>query len=230
MDPRALIIGQRWGSKDVEIISGPEVPIGEQEAKFMPFRLNRSNADFEWAALCRLDVERLERFSKAETPAQPTKGKSPMKSVKDTLKSALALIAFAAIALTQSVQAQSYNISYIGGATANSPASTDNTTWYTTNSTPIAITKASNVALQVESKLQGAGTSAVIFRFGASADGVTYTSNYLLVTNTAAGTTLVSSVRDVAVGGIGFLRLESINNANATAVTNLFVRYAFKSP
>jgi hypothetical protein len=229
MDRKQAIIVRRHGSSNFEFLGGPENP-GEAYNKFMSFRLaGGKHAEFAEAILCELSIERHERLEAAPTEDQPKS--EPIRNTMKKLKNIVSLIAFAALAFfTLPANAQSYNLGYIGGSTANSPASTDNTTWYTTNSAVIAVTKASNVALQVEHKLNGAGTSAIIFRFAASADGTTWTDSYLLVTNTAAGTTLVSSTRDVSVGAIGFLRLTSINNANANAVTNLFVRYAFKTP
>jgi hypothetical protein len=217
-------------SESWEVIGGL-LSVASARDDFMPFRLKKTDARYERVLLCPLEIERDQRLDKSVDADQPQSQSKISKAMK-TIKSAVSLIAFAilALAFTVPVKAQSYNLKYIGGPTANSPASTDNTTWYTTNSAVIAVTKASDVALQVDSKLQGAGTSAVIFRFAASADGASWTSSYLLVTNTANGTTLVSSTRNLTLGGIGFLRLESINNANATAVTNLFVRYAYKSP
>lgn len=123
--------------------------------------------------------------------------------------------------------AQTFNLVSILGGTANSPASTDNTTFYTTNSTVMA-SKAVEMAIQVDFKLQGAGTSAVIFRFDESNDGISWTGSTRLMTNTAAGATLVSKVQTFTVGAVGFLRLASINNANATAVTNLVIKYGQK--
>lgn len=196
----------------------------------MPFRSKRTDPRFERVLLCPLEIERDQRFGPETVGADKPQSKisKAMKSIKTAVS--LFVLAFITLAFATSAQAQSYNIKSIGGSTANSPASTDNTTWYTTNSAVITVTKATNLSLQIDQKLQGAGTSAVIYRFGASVDGITYMSSWLLVTNTAAGTTLVSSTRDVSIGGIGYLRLESINNANATALTNLVVRYATKTP
>src|SRR5256885_9603149 len=49
--PKALIIGKNRVTGKIEILSDPNISIGETEEKFMPFRLNRINADYEWAAL-----------------------------------------------------------------------------------------------------------------------------------------------------------------------------------
>jgi hypothetical protein len=78
MGPKALIIGKNRVTGKIEILSDPNISIGETEEKFMPFRLNRINADYEWAALCGLNVERTERFDapKSQTPIDSKKAKS----------------------------------------------------------------------------------------------------------------------------------------------------------
>jgi hypothetical protein len=225
METRLAIVGVRRSDGKLAVISGPEVPHREQEEKFMPFRLNRENAEYSETHLCEVISVRTERHEVPKADAvSTTKGKSAMKSIKNML----ALIAFMALAFT--AHAQSYNQGSILGGTANSPASTDNTTYYTTNSTVIPCTKATEIALQLEHKLQGAGTSAVVARFDESVDGITWTASTRLMTNTSAGTTLVSKTQTFTVGAVGYIRLASINNSSATAVTNLIVKYAFKTP
>lgn len=223
-----MIIGKRWNSDAVEIISGPEVSIAEQETKFMPFRLNRSNADFEWAALCRLDVERLERFSKAETQAQPTKGKSPMKS----LKALVSLVAFAAIAFfTPAAQAQSYNQINSGfAATFNIAATSTNTTVAATNGASIYATKANYLAIQPSFKLTGSGTSTVVFKFDESVDGTNWKIASRNISVAANGTTAVATVLNLTDACPGFFRLSQIENPNSTALTNISVVYSYKTP
>ena len=73
MNARLIIVVKPRGSKtdELALYSGPEVPPGEQEQKFMKFRIDRTSTDFEEAWLCRLEVDRHERLDlpKGEAPA-----------------------------------------------------------------------------------------------------------------------------------------------------------------
>jgi hypothetical protein len=76
MDHRLIIVAKRHGADDLALISGPEVPNPEQERIFMQFRTNatRKHPDFSEVSLCRLSLERIERFSpepKAAAVKQP---------------------------------------------------------------------------------------------------------------------------------------------------------------
>lgn len=225
MGPKSIIIGKRRDNGKIELISDLNASVSSVEASFMPFRLNRENPTYEWTCLSPLGDPRLERHTiPASVPEQP-KGKSSMKS----LKSALSIIAFLALAFTApSTQAQSLNYKSILGDTANSPASTDNTTFYTTNSTTY-VARGNQLGIQVDFKLQGAGSSAVVFRFDSSLDGINWTASSILMTNTASATTLVTKTQTFDVGGVPYFRLTSINNGNATAVTNLAVKFVSKT-
>jgi hypothetical protein len=85
-----------------------------------------------------------------------------------------------------------------------------------------------NTGVQLSGKLTGAGTSAVTIALDTSVDGA----NWNLLTHTlvltAAGTTAVTKVSNVDFGGIAYLRVNYVTNANATAVTNLNFKFTNK--
>ena len=127
-------------------------------------------------------------------------------------------------------QAQSYNLRS-AVILSNSVATTliaSEATNSTVRST-IPATKGDNLSLQCTVTLAGAGTSAVVFKFDESVDGVSWESSAHTVSVTAAGTTPVTTVANVAVGSIGYLRLSSIENPNAQVLT-VAIKYAQKTP
>lgn len=63
MEPRSIIVGKNRRTGKLEILGDMNEPVAQTESRFMPFRLKREDAEYEWTALCSLNVERLERFS-----------------------------------------------------------------------------------------------------------------------------------------------------------------------
>jgi hypothetical protein len=127
-------------------------------------------------------------------------------------------------------QAQSYNLS-TATITSNSVVVTviDNAVTNSTVRATIPATRSANIALQVSIALAGAGTSAVVCRFDESVDGSNWEASAHSVSVTANGTNTVTTVANVAVNAIGFLRLSSIENPNAEDVT-VTIKYADKTP
>lgn len=85
--------------------------------------------------------------------------------------------------------------------------------------------------IQMSYNLAGAGSSAVTAYIGASLDGLNWVTNFATLAVTANGTATVSAITNLstaAFGSIGYLRLDAIQNANASAVTNLTFTYAVK--
>lgn len=141
----------------------------------------------------------------------------------------LLIIAVAAL-LTAPVQAQSYNL--------RSATITSNSVTVTaveasiTNSTvraTIPATKGDTLALQVSVTLAGAGTSAVVCKFDESVDGTNWESSAHSVSVTASGTSTITTVANISVGSIGYLRLSSVENPNAQVAT-VAIKYAQKTP
>lgn len=107
-------------------------------------------------------------------------------------------------------------------------ATTTNTTIASSNIIA-AVTRSSYVTLQPIFKLQGAGSSAVVFVFDESTDGSTWESAAHTVSITADTTNQVTLVQNVQLEGIGFLRLGAVRNPNASAVTNMSVKISYKT-
>ncbi len=93
---------------------------------------------------------------------------------------------------------------------------------------PITVTRAGNVSIQPILKLQGAGTSVVVMRVDRSVDGNTWEAAAHSLSVTMAGTAVATSVTQIACNGTAFYRISSIENPNATALTNILVKYSFK--
>lgn len=108
---------------------------------------------------------------------------------------------------------------------------TNNIAATTTNSTmAIAITpvRSSYVAIQPSFKLDGAGTTAVTFEFDESIDGSTWNASKHTLVVTPAGTSTVTAATNITVGAVGFLRLQIVRNPNASAITNLTLKWSQK--
>jgi hypothetical protein len=140
-----------------------------------------------------------------------------------TTKLALALFILALFAAPAS--AQYVTAITIDGGTNNVAAATTNTVSYT-----IATTRNQFVAVQPVFKLTGSGTSAVVFKFEESLDRTNWVTSSLSVSVTAAGTSTVSGIGTLTVNGVGWLKLVTIENPNANAVTNLTLIAATKRP
>lgn len=107
----------------------------------------------------------------------------------------------------------------LNGGTNHIPATATNTL-----NSPITLTKHGDFALFINFKLNGAGTSVAIFRFEHSVDGTNYTANAHNLSITANGTTAVSGgPTNLTVGPTGYWRLATVENPNASAITNLVV-------
>ena len=135
---------------------------------------------------------------------------------------ALALLFPAAKAVGQ----YSVVTSVLDGTTFIVPANT------TSNYTTVVFDTRKQKDLMLESsfKSTGANTSTITFTLQPSLDGVTFdTIKVWTWTVTATGTSTAVGTTNIATGGAGFVRLASIQNANATqGLTNILVRSAVK--
>lgn len=113
----------------------------------------------------------------------------------------------------------------LNGGTNNVAASTT----ATMTAPVLSFTRSTYGTVQASYVLTGAGTSAVVFTFDESLDGTTWVPSTRTLSVTASGTTAVSGLSNYLMGGSGYLRLKSVNNANATAVTNLAIKFSYKS-
>jgi hypothetical protein len=147
----------------------------------------------------------------------------------------VAITALAAVATSFEAKAQGFAkysdpTTVFSGGTNNIPGNSTNL--WNPATARIDVPKAEKVALYVEFKLNGAGTSAVGLDFGRGFDGSSVESNAFYTINfTAAGTTLVNVTTNIDVGAVPYLHLLKTRNLNAAGsdVTNLVVKYGFKN-
>lgn len=141
---------------------------------------------------------------------------------------AFMLLMLAFIGLALSASAQQYNVTalsytnggatYLDGGTNHIPAAATNTL-----NSPITLTRYDQMAIQLVFKLNGSGTSATVWNFDHSADGTNYTTGALALSLSANGTTAVTITTNITVNATGYWRLRTVENPNASAITNLQV-------
>ncbi len=143
-----------------------------------------------------------------------------------TLRSLLALIlaVVAIVAILTPPPAQAYDADTVTLSTNSVAATTTNLT--TTGK--IYVGNQSQVAVQVAANLAGSGTSVVGFKIEHSVDGTNFAQSPHTLLLTANGTNTVYALTNFSVVGYGWLNVSSITNPNASAVTNIVVRYGDK--
>lgn len=136
------------------------------------------------------------------------------------------LVFLVLLVLAIPASAQSYNLvsTALTGGTNNVALTTTNATFAVT----IPAERANNIAVQVTMKMNAAGTTNVVFKFDESLDGTNWETSAHSLTITPAGTSDVTGVLNVAVGGIGYLRLRTVENPNTSSITNIVLKYAAK--
>ena len=114
----------------------------------------------------------------------------------------------------------------LDGTTFIVPAAT------TSNYTTVVFDTRKQKDLTIEGSFKSTGTnsSTITFTLQPSLDVATFdTAKVWTWTVTANGTSTAVGTTNIATGGAGFVRLSSIQNANATqGLTNILVRSAFK--
>lgn len=128
------------------------------------------------------------------------------------------ILALGATLFALNASALDYITTTLNGGTNNVAASTTNS--YTTHAVFTAA-YSSDIALQPIFKLTGSGTSAVVFVFDISLDGSNWYSSAFTISVTAAGTSTVTKTASQSLGSQPYVRLSSIQNPNASAITNL---------
>ena len=134
---------------------------------------------------------------------------------------AVAGLLFAGIAQAQ----YSLNTTTYNGGTANFAAATTNAAL---TAPVLSFTRATYGTVQISLKLDGSGTSAVVFQFDESLDNTNWVPLTRSISVTPAGTTAVSALSNLTIGGAGYLRLRYIGNPNASNITNLTMKYSYK--
>ena len=144
----------------------------------------------------------------------------------------IAAILFLGFAAQAQVYSAAPSVSITNGSTVKfDGSSTTNQTVaaLTTNTcnSVITLTKYDQVAIQPVFKLMGSGTTAVAFNFDWSGDSSNWVS-YYTASVTPAGTASVTGIWSTNVGPVGYLRLSTIGNPNANAITNLNIKVITK--
>lgn len=131
-----------------------------------------------------------------------------------------------AIAISFGAAQAQYNLitTTLNGGTNSVAASTTTST----TAPVLSFTRSTYGAVQATCKLDGAGTTAVVFTFDESIDGSRWVPSTRTLSVTPAGTTQVSAIQNYTIGASGYLRLKSINNPNASNLTNVVLNYSYK--
>lgn len=133
-------------------------------------------------------------------------------------------------ALPRAARAQAYGSQFlISGGTNAVPGQTTNSYGAGYD---IDVTRRNNLGLFLNFQAQsGTNISNVTFVFKHSLDQTTFTTTNLTRISLAGfGTNAVNFATNVTTGGIGYWRLDSIENLNGTAITNVIVQYSQKPP
>jgi hypothetical protein len=97
-----------------------------------------------------------------------------------------------------------------------------------TATTPVTsdeLTGQNTVGVLTKIQYNGAGSTACIFKFSRSVDGTNFESTPgLLITNTPNGATATYTFTPMTVSGAKYIKLETIVNGSAAAITNGFVK------
>jgi len=221
-----LGFGNERGSGPATVIAGPDVAAQDQAKLITGMKAANNYPDgivrMEQYALTSLTIG----IKIAGLPEKQTTTQSVTKKMKArSYIAALALGLFVSFsANAQTYKALNYNP---GPATLATTVSTN-------LATPLLIDvrKQNNVAFQVRFNQSGASTSNVVYTLQSSIDG-TYWDPTRVITLTFAstGATDVVGVTNVAINGVGYLRLVTIANTTAiTTMTNKSFGYAVKIP
>jgi hypothetical protein len=139
------------------------------------------------------------------------------------MKQILAII-LAVTALAVGVQAQQYSATEVYTSSTNSIG----TNATVTNNVTITATKSSDVGLAITARGASGATNTVTASFSRSLDGTNW-ATFITLPVTMSGTNLVTAVTNVSVGAVGFLRLNTVANADVAATaTNVSVRVSRK--
>jgi hypothetical protein len=149
--------------------------------------------------------------------------------MKIKLISAIAVVACSLVAV--SVNAEQFNVEAvtIGTDVGNLTNTVAATTTNSSMAVAISTQKYKKLGLAVQTKLAGAGTTAVDYIYTKTADGSNYTTaNTGSFTVTPTGTVTVNTIVSIDATGLKGIKITTINNPNAAALTNLAVNAVYK--
>lgn len=146
------------------------------------------------------------------------------KFFKKSLKLHLLGVCFAAamlsLALPASAQLKTETVSMTNWVAVT-------TTNTSIGSAVIDASRVKDVALQITCKLQGSGTTAIPFVVQRSVDGSNWADAFT-ISITPAGTATKTVLTNINTQAIPYWRIYSIQNDNASAITNLVAVYTLK--
>ena len=137
----------------------------------------------------------------------------------------ITILAAFALAFSAGAQSVVQTTSPYNGTTGNFASASTNSSL---TAPQLSFPRSNYGAVQIGFKLDGSGTSAVVFKFDESIDGANWVATTRTLSVTAAGTTTVHNLSNLTLGGAGYLRLSYIGNPNSANITNLYVKYAYK--
>lgn len=146
-----------------------------------------------------------------------------MKSILSTLR-VLMLVCLALIALALAPQAQAQFRDTAVVITNVVPATTTNTS---PGTAVIDATRVKDVSVQWVLRLTGAGTTAIPFVVQRSVDGANWATAFT-ISVTPSGTNWATVMTNINAQAVPYYRIYSIQNDNASAITNLAVTYGVK--
>lgn len=134
----------------------------------------------------------------------------------------LVCLALIALALTPTAHAQFRDTAVV--ITNQVPATTTNTS---PGTAVIDATRVKDVSVQWTLRLTGAGTTAIPFVVQRSVDGSNWATAFS-ISVTPSGTNWATVITNINAQAIPYYRVYSIQNDNASAITNLAVVYGVK--
>lgn len=144
--------------------------------------------------------------------------------IKRLLLTAIAALTFVHVG-QPALQAQQYEQQLLSLATNNIAGSSTEAG----DSSAITVTRYSEVGIHVNFALDDTGTSAITLLIKGSLDGTNYaTVGQHSIAIAGNGTTAVNYCTNLNVGSFGYIKVDSIQNANTADCTNLTVRYSLK--
>lgn len=142
----------------------------------------------------------------------------------------LCLIAFAVTAQAQDSFKPVTLLSITTHALTVTNSATSNYVVSATTPVRMSVRGANTIGVSSKLQLNGAGSTAAIWKIAKSADGVNFeTTPSILITNTPNGTTATYYFTQATVSGCAAIELQQVVNGSAAAITNAFVK-VFPTP
>jgi len=144
------------------------------------------------------------------------------------------ILALAILSVTLSAFGQTPGVRTFPNASATWNGGTNNIAATTTNSPTadtISVSEYANVGYQITVKPISTSTGTVVFNFAQSLDSTSYeTVPQHTVTCTLNGTGAITTCGNFSIPSAGTLKLATIVNTNAMAITNIAIVYRLKAP